>query len=75
MSIASWKARDEFISFLETYKADVKIIYQDQILWGNANVTFREYKRYVSYNPIFLNAHEKTERKYTKMLKKTATRE
>lgn len=41
---------------------------------GDANVTFREYKRHISNNPILLHVHKKTERKYTNMLTKTATR-
>lgn len=54
MTTASEKARDEFISFLETHNADIKIIYEDQILCRNANVIFREYKMHTLYNPIFL---------------------
>lgn len=74
MTTASEKARDEFISFLETHNADIKMIYEDQILCGNANVIFREYKRHTLYNQFF-NAYEKTlKTKYTKMLTKTATR-
>lgn len=75
MSIASWKARDESVSFLKTHNADIKIIYEDQILWGNANVMFREYKRHVSYDPIFFNVYKRTTRNYIKVLTRTATRE
>lgn len=31
----------------DTHNADIKIIYKDQILWVNANVIFREYKRHI----------------------------
>lgn len=56
------------------YNEDIKIIYEDQILWGNANVIFREYKRQISYPTFFKNAHKNTIRKYTKVLTKIATR-
>lgn len=53
MNTPSWKARDGFISFLKTHNADIKIIYEDQILWGNANVAFRKYKRHISLIQLF----------------------
>ena len=37
----------------DTHNTDVKTVYEDQILRGNANVTFREHKRHISYDPIF----------------------
>ena len=37
----------------DTYNANIKIIYEDQILWINVNVVFRGYKMHVSYDTIF----------------------
>lgn len=49
---ASWKARDAFISFLNTHRIQT-LIYEDQILWGNA-VIFREF-RHIPSKILFLS--------------------
>lgn len=44
----------------DTHNADIKIIYENQILLGNANVIFIEYKRHILLWSNFLkNAHKK----------------
>lgn len=44
----------------DTHNADIKIIYENQKLLGNANVIFIEYKRHILLWSNFLkNAHKK----------------